>query len=99
MRRDREHPLRKALQLKFEKKKEGRPSLTWNDSLKQDKNRYREITEEDWIESAEDREKLKKMSEEIYKDSASEISDGESTDENGSDRDRYKHWKKKVNRK
>lgn len=99
MRRDREHPLRKALQLKLEKKKEGRPSLTWNDSLEQDKNRYREITDAGWIEIAKDREKIKRKSEEIYQDSASEISDGESTDDNKSDRDRFKHWKRKVIRK
>lgn len=37
LRREREHPLRKALQLKLDKKKEGRPSLTWTDSLEQDK--------------------------------------------------------------
>ena len=77
IRRPNMHPLKSAYKFKFCFKKEGRPSFTWKDSLRQDLRRYRGMTRQDWKELANDREKLKKKAEEIYKDSCSEISSGE----------------------
>lgn len=75
-RRDERHPLNIAFRLKCKKRKEGRPSFTWLDSLKQDLGRYRNITEEEWEVLVNDKIKLKKKAEEIYKMEDSEISDG-----------------------
>lgn len=89
------HPLQLAYRFKFNKKKEGRPSLTWRKSLNQDFDRYEELDIEEWEELAKDKEKLKKKVEEIYKNEDSEISDGVSTEEEDQGKGSYKHWKKK----
>lgn len=96
VRREENHPLKLAYKLKFKKKKEGRPSITWKDSLEADLGRYREINRDEWNELAKDRDKLKKEAEEIYKETTSEISDGESSEEDSSRPKRYKHWKRKA---
>lgn len=80
IRRPNKHPLKSAFKFKFCFKKEGRPSFTWKDTLQQDFSRYRDMTNSKWKELATDREKLKKKAEEIYKDSNSEISDGEDSE-------------------
>lgn len=80
MSRPNKHPLKSAFKFKFCFKKEGRPSFTWKDTLQQDFSRYRDMTNSKWKELATDREKLKKKAEEIYKDSNSEISDGEDSE-------------------
>lgn len=66
------HPLKIAKKLKFPWKKRGRPAKTWNISLKEDKEKLPEITEEKWLELVKDKEKLKKQAEEIYKTIGSE---------------------------
>lgn len=76
-RRPQNHPLKMAYRFKFNKKKEGRPSYTWKDSLKQDLDRYRNISKEEWKTLANDKHKLKQKAEEIYKQEESENSDGE----------------------
>lgn len=76
-RRPQNHPLKMAYRFKFNKKKEGRPSYTWKDSLKQDLDRYRNISKEEWKSLANDKHKLKQKAEEIYKQEESENSDGE----------------------
>lgn len=82
-RRPERHPIKTAMKLNFKKKKHGRPSFTWKNSLKQDFDRYNGMTEEDWRQLAMDRDKIKKKAEEIYKNDDSEISDGEEiSDEN-----------------
>lgn len=94
LRRAENHPIRLAYKLKFKKKKEGRPSITWKNSLEKDLNRYGEIDRETWKQLANDREKMKKTAEEIYKETLSEISDGESSEEDNSRPKKYKHWKR-----
>lgn len=97
LRREKNHPIRLAYRLNFKKKKEGRPSFTWKDSLEKDLNRYSEVDREEWKQLAEDRDKLKKKAEEIYKETFSEISEGESSEEEGRSK-QYKHWKRKMKR-
>lgn len=45
---------------------------------------------------AKDRDKIKNKAEEIYKETISEISDGETSSEDNQQRHKYKHWKKKT---
>lgn len=71
-RRQSGHPLKVAQKLKYGKKKIGRPAKTWNDSVEEDKNKISGLVEEDWIELAKDKEKLKAKAEEIYKYEGSE---------------------------
>lgn len=71
-RRQQGHPLKVAQAMKYDKKKTGRPAKTWNDSVSEDKNIIPGILEEDWIELAKDKEKLKAKAEEIYKYEGSE---------------------------
>lgn len=66
------HPLKIAQQIKYEKKKRGRPAKTWNDSVIEDKQMIQGISEEEWIELAKDKEKLKGKAEEIYRIEGSE---------------------------
>ncbi|XP_058827778.1 uncharacterized protein LOC131687699 [Topomyia yanbarensis] len=77
IRRNNKHPLKLAYKMEFEKKKEGRPSYTWKDSLTQDFNKFNEIGGKQWEDLAKDKMKLKQKVEEIYKMEDSEISDGE----------------------
>ena len=81
MRRERNHPLRKALRLKCRKRKEGRPCLTWTDSLKQDLNKYENMERENWKRLTTDKSEMKRKAEEIYNNESSEISEGESSEE------------------
>lgn len=76
-RRPQNHPLKIAYRFKFSRKKEGRPSFTWKDSLNRDLGRYRGISKDEWKAFAKDKDKLKQKAEEIYKQEESEISDGE----------------------
>lgn len=95
MRREQNHPIRLALNLKFNKKKEGRPSLTWKDSLDQDLGRYEDMTDSEWMLLARKKETIKIKAEEIYKEENSEISDGESSEDESESGRKYKHWKTK----
>ena len=64
------------------------------DSLEKDWNRYGEIDRETWKQLANDREKMKITAEEIYKETLSKISDGESSEEDNSRPKKYNHWKR-----
>lgn len=77
-RRPQGHPLRLALYLEFDRKKEGRPSFTFRKSAEEDLARYRDMVPNDWPILFKDKTKLKKKTEVIYEYSESEISDGES---------------------
>lgn len=94
IRREKNHPLKLAYNLKHDKKKEGRPSLTWIKSLEQDFQKYQSMNRSSFEELSKDREKMKRKLEEIYKNEGSEISDGESSEEENREK-RYKHWKRK----
>lgn len=97
LRRENNHPIKLAYKMRFETKKEGRPSLTWKDSLNNDLNRYNNIDTEEWKQLAKDRDKLKSKAEEIYKETNSEISDGQtSEEEDDRQKPKYKHWKRKL---
>lgn len=71
-RRQEGHPLKVAKNLNYKRKKIGRPAKTWNDSVKEDKNKVPGISEEEWIELAKDKGKLKARAEEMYKYEGSE---------------------------
>lgn len=93
-RRGEGHPLKLAYNLNLNKRKEGRPGLTWRKSLEHDLIRYDSIDNDEWEEVAMDKEKLKRKAEEIYNNEESEISEGVSTDDENQGGKRYKHWKK-----
>lgn len=93
MRREQNHPIRLAFKLNFKRKKEGRPSFTWKNSLEQDLNRYHGMEKRDWKLLVKEKDKIKAKAEEIFKEEKSEISDGISDDEDNSSKN-YKQWKK-----
>lgn len=94
LRREKNHPIRLAFNLKFAKKKEGRPSLTWINSLDQDLSRYSNIDPDEWVRLAEDKGRIKSFAEEIYNEVVSEISEGEDSEEDDNNVKKYRHWKK-----
>lgn len=95
LRRENNHPLKLAYNLNFEKKKEGRPSLTWKNSLDQDFQKFENMDRTGFEELSKDRENMKRKLKEIYSNDDSEISEGESSDENTKGK-KYRHWRKKL---
>ena len=71
-RREQGHPLKSAERLEFTGKKRGRPAKTWNDTIREDKNKLMEISETEWHELAKNKTEFKKKVEEIYNTIGSE---------------------------
>lgn len=47
---------------------------------------------------AKDRDKLKNKAEKIYKETNSEISEGQTSEEDDQQKPKYKHWKRMIGR-
>lgn len=74
-RRDSLHPLKLAANLCLNKKKKGRPSFTWRDSIIEVFKHYPEWVESDWIGFANDKNLVKRKAEHIYLIECSEEED------------------------
>lgn len=75
------HPLKIAQNLRCKKKKIGRPAKTWNEAVREDKDRLPNITEEDWNRIVKDKYELKRQAELIYKTTDSEEESESGVDE------------------
>ena len=65
-RRPRGHPLRAAARLRPEKLRHCRPSFTWWDLINQNIERYGDLTYDEWVELADDKERFHRKLLDIY---------------------------------